>query len=355
MDRNEEYCKKFIADPAIDPKDNHKLQKYKGPYMKYVKLCQKYNYNVDHLLRPSKFPISKIYQLNIFDLCPEEIWIQIISQLTCKKIIEVCCISKQFNDLCKNNKLFERRRLFGFPRITGHCASHDLCELLGLNADTMENLISESYDLVEVLLNDSLDKLYELNIDLVCGDLICLQGLSTYRNNGVFIFDGHNILFLDEEPDEYGSIPKRFTIINNKVSGHYWSSSTIDNDSSTTKGITHNCFCWYDHNLTKREMLDNIKFNDKDQYWYTEFISDNVNYQIICAHDDDNMDYNININYNTPQDKINERDIFNRIISETNLLFLECEDTTDILRGELHENTLFLNLMYKDFVIKDDI
>ena len=40
MENRETICRKFLKDPSIDPKDGHRLQRGKGPYMKYVKLCQ---------------------------------------------------------------------------------------------------------------------------------------------------------------------------------------------------------------------------------------------------------------------------------------------------------------------------
>src|SRR5579862_6951239 len=52
MENRETICRKFLKDPSIDPKDGHRLQRGKGPYMKYVKLCQNLGFDkeVDELL-----------------------------------------------------------------------------------------------------------------------------------------------------------------------------------------------------------------------------------------------------------------------------------------------------------------
>jgi hypothetical protein len=46
-------CRKFLADPRYDPIDDHRLQKDKGPYNRYVKMCLDLGYNeeVDALPR----------------------------------------------------------------------------------------------------------------------------------------------------------------------------------------------------------------------------------------------------------------------------------------------------------------
>lgn len=49
--------------------------------------------------------------------------------------------------------------------------------------------------------------------DLKRGDIIGIESMMTYRNEGKLIFDGQNLQKLADEPDEYGSIPSEFMAI----------------------------------------------------------------------------------------------------------------------------------------------
>ena len=49
------------------------------------------------------------------------------------------------------------------------------------------------------------------------GDLIHLESEGEYRNDGKFIFDGASLMSLAFEPDDYGTLPKEFKILDDEL------------------------------------------------------------------------------------------------------------------------------------------
>lgn len=52
------------------------------------------------------------------------------------------------------------------------------------------------------------------------GDLISIFGKDTYRNEGIFIYDGEKVIVLDTTFDEYGHLPSYFTV--EEFGPKYW-------------------------------------------------------------------------------------------------------------------------------------
>jgi hypothetical protein len=153
-----------------------------------------------------------------------------------------------------------------FPRSSGHCAAIDVSKFV----ENFEDEIS-----AEQLKNDVLDILYDFNYNLVRGDLICFEGLDSYRNDGVAIYDGCKIINLDHVIDDYGALPKEFTVINNEVPIDYWY------NTENNKGIDHNHLVWFDHTSVKKQCIDNIIEEEGDLF--TTFKYNNKIYTIITS------------------------------------------------------------------------
>ena len=88
------------------------------------------------------------------------------------------------------------------------------------------------------------------------GDTICFGGRS-YRNEGVWIWDGNKIINLDDSIDDYGSVPSLFKV-GNEFKPNHW----IDI-------IDHNSIIWLeDELLEKIEIKNSIII--KDDYLYVK-------------------------------------------------------------------------------------
>lgn len=265
-------------------------------------------------------------------MLPEELWCLILLELPCKLVKEICVISTKFKELIDNYNIIEKRKMQGFPRTNGHCKIHDISDLLYHDKyEINENKIYVSIDKLKLTNNVLiviLDKLYELNTDLVRGDLIYFGGSNTSYNMGIFTFDGCEILnfefddncilpeVLEEFTFDYNCIlPKEFTVINNGVPINYWS----DNED-----LLYNDIIWFNHLTVKDQLLNNIEYINFTLK--TKFVYENVIYYISYMIDEE---YNIT----------DEKDKFIDLLSVNNNLMLTHE--------KMRINKLFLS-------IKDD-
>lgn len=84
--------------------------------------------------------------------------------------------------------------------------------------DNDGNIIIESLKLLNLRLKE-----YLKNINIRVGDTIRLMQFATYRNTGVFIFDGQQLSHLNSEIDDYGSVPgfDIFNITNYPVNQYF--------------------------------------------------------------------------------------------------------------------------------------
>lgn len=208
---------------------------------------------------------------NIYNIFPKEIWIKILLDLNCKDIDDIINNSIQIKNLIIEENIKEKIKMRGFPRSNGHCVAIDVSKFIyefdHLSDQNLqrEQLLKESFDYV-------LDELYKSNYNLIRGDLICFEGLNSYRNNGVHIFDGCKIVDLLYDIDDYGSLPEEFTVINNEVPIKYWE-YTDDN-----RGIDHNNLVWFNHISVQQECINNI--TDIDDELFTTFKYNNKIYKI---------------------------------------------------------------------------
>jgi len=204
---------------------------------------------------------AKICMLEIF---PDELIENILCQLSCKQILELSKEFKRINNVCMKYNIIHKQKFKGFPRQTNNCKIHDVSNLIFKYEDD-----DDKYKIYEILgyfndpLNVILDKLYELNYDLIRGDLICIKSID--YNIGIYVFDGCDMLKLENK-----LLPQQFTIINNDIPTNYWSSK-IEN-------------VWFDHKFVKDELLANVKYeynnNEYRDMLFTTFTLNNKKYVI---------------------------------------------------------------------------
>lgn len=226
--------------------------------------------------------------MNMFNIFPPEIWIDILMNIPCYMLPEISYISEQFKELFDEHNLIEKRKMLGFPRLSGHCKSYDVSKFdvtIELDLDEYDSYLLD--EKIQPILLIVLIELYQLDIDLVYGDLICFNDIAIY------VFDGYKIISIDLE-DEL--LPCDFTVINNNVPIKYWSFQVdfLDymhhgeppiNASLETQRRIYNPdgdFVWFDPTPVQKSLLDNIAYNDKSEDYYTTFRLNNTNYKIIC-------------------------------------------------------------------------
>lgn len=136
-------------------------------------------------------------------------------------------------------------------------------------------------------LRAALNILQSDNADLRRGDFVFSETHLGYRNDGKYIFDGEEILNLNEEPDEYGSIPTEFQI--GEFPPRYWI-NLIDHNNWIPFDVARNL-----PNLT----LDNIKcmprLDGKYCHFAIPFLSNNNIMAIVNIDPIDSKDINLMI------------------------------------------------------------
>ena len=202
---------------------------------------------------------------NIYDILPKEIWITIILKVPCKYISKLYVVNHQFEKFCNEENIIERRKLQGFPREIGHCKSYDVYNYKGSLREIMKNVRSNA-NIVKLVLNDALNRLYEDNTELIRGDLIDFE----IGNNDVFLFDGEKIIDIYIIVPNVYVFPDDLDITNNNVSIEYWKNTKLGN------------FKFYFNNaLVKEQLMNNIIYSDKfGTINHTGFILNNKIYAI---------------------------------------------------------------------------
>lgn len=95
-------------------------------------------------------------------------------------------------------------------------------------------------------------------IDLRRGDLVEFENSDCYRNDGLCIFNGKEIVELDFTPDDYGNLPKEFKAIDEFPLKYFHLNGPLKQRS-----ITHNYNVWFDHKQYLDQILQNIKFDNQ--------------------------------------------------------------------------------------------
>jgi len=255
--------------------------------------------------------------MELFYILPEEIWIEIILMLPCQKIIEICEIV-EFKELCYKNNLIELRKMKDYPRNTRYCKFHE--------HTFSDNIYPET--LHKKSMNEIANLLYELNFDLVRGDIINL-GHDETGINKILIFDGCNLKYLYYIDGEYSVIPQEFIILNNNIPINYW-----------YKHRDYICYISIDHSYVRKECISNVIYNKEKDLVFTNFYLNNINYVIKCVYDEYDLYYGYN---ECKKDKKNNRNkiikIFINKLSE-NILLIKYSKNKLVLKLELKHDDL---------------
>lgn len=229
-----------------------------------------------------------------------------------------------------------------------------------LNKRNVQEFEDDDY-LEEEELDAILKYLQENNYDFKYGDLIELLQYSGYRNQGIYIFDGKKIINLEDDPDDYGTLPRIFKVLQKNEYGFipsicYWHNNfetTYSEDDDTSdidlsRRIEHNSCVWFDH----QKYIDAIKANIKcdnflvsnlkksyasDKIIYSSFELDSTGETIYIMLDDVALDLNKSENAEKlktyfaevidTEDTLyfNSCSCYYPFISDKNILYLICE------------------------------
>lgn len=216
---------------------------------------------------------------DIYDIFPKDVWILIILQLPCKFIYNLYDVTYKFKELCDEENIIQTRKLKGYPRKSDHCKSYGVYDYKGNvynnNGDIIDNAclkvimknIRSNVYLVKLTLNDTLDRLYEDNTDLICGDLVNFE----IGDKSTFLFDGEKIV--DTYIGRNIIFPYNLDIINNNTQLSYWKGTQLENFKF-----------YFDHLKIKDELMNNIICNYKfGNIHHTHFLSNNKKYVIMFS------------------------------------------------------------------------
>lgn len=222
-----------------------------------------------------------------------------------------------------------------YPRESGHCATHHIsADVVTLKEEN--NPTRDEMDLALKYLQDQ-------NADLIKGDLVIFDSCAGYRNTGVTIFTGEEIVDLAFEPDDYGNLPQQFHVIEDGVPINYWS-HLEDN----VQGITHNSIVWFDHSQVLDECLRHITYElvEGDKYAiFTHFTYFGKKYRIVFDYVDhlmaDNFINSTNYGFLNESNVQVMKDLFHRLLSNTEEL-IAFDYWTEFYPDFTGNNTLFL-------------
>jgi hypothetical protein len=157
-----------------------------------------------------------------------------------------------------------------FPR-PRFCGSHLI---------TQDLIIASDEVLTPHHLERALNYLQENRADLVKGDLIVFEALSGYRNQGIAIYDGEEIIGLNYSLCDYGALPLKFRVIEEGVPLDYWIGGEVN--------LGYNSIVWFDHSLVRVQCLENLTYarlsEEGGKYAiFTSFSADDRGYQIVFS------------------------------------------------------------------------
>lgn len=191
-----------------------------------------------------------------------ELWSKVITQLDCNTILNIKLTCQYFNKLCNEQNFYLKRKFQGFPRPGGFCLCYDVSEWYNNFLDWRDDNEIDKFPEEELIY-------YQDTIKIIRGDLIYFTGFGRQNRDNhyrdVRIFDGQKLLKFDAN----GTIPKKFTIINNDVPIKYWS-----------RNIPNEMVSWFDHWEVRQQLIDNIDIHVSGSIIKTCFNYNGQNYLI---------------------------------------------------------------------------
>jgi len=169
-------------------------------------------------------------------------------ELSPRDIISLCLTKKEFaKAVCNSNEFWRNKILTDYPKQTHFpfLFQHEpkkLYMILTMNSKIVKMDAMEFPKLVKLYSNeddyDNEKLLFEMtkaitkdfiNENLLKrGDVLYLSWVASYRNDGKFLWDGKQVVNLDYEDDDYGSVPKEFTFP--EFRPDYFSESIVHNN-----------------------------------------------------------------------------------------------------------------------------
>ena len=122
-----------------------------------------------------------------------------------------------------------------------------------------------------------LEILNKSNIDLNRGDFVRIEE-GTYRNDGLFIFDGKQLIDLESDLDDYGYLPEQFKSLKEFPLGYHHGED----------GITHNSIIWLDYVEILDECLENVRYDYLPEIMDADDGDDDIKYVFTTFHYEEN-------------------------------------------------------------------
>jgi len=168
----------------------------------------------------------------------------ILVKLPIQDLMRMCQVNRRIANLCRDPFLWKERLRYFFPdypilssaKIKDYRQCYiymtkfykpetDRAEQIEIptslfSVESEDNLPSED-EIVERLNQDVKIQRYLEEANVRRGDIVHLEVYGDYRNDGKFIYDGENLVPLNTEIDEYGSIPNEFRVID-EFPIRYW-------------------------------------------------------------------------------------------------------------------------------------
>lgn len=261
---------------------------------------------------------------NFSNYLPEDLWCTILMYCNYHDITKLYMMNAKIKEYCNKNNILQRRKYLGFPRLNNHCEAHDVSTIVSTIPNIEDLLTPYDYldEEIDKILDDVLLICCDHNINLIYGDLICIAGLNNYQNEGVYIFNGCDIIRLNDKIDGYGALPEEFDIIDS-VCINYW--YNVNN----LKGISHNHIVWLHLEKVRSQCLNNI--NLIDEMTFTTFKYNDIIYKIYYVYEGVGKEYDHN-----------DGNKFKNVLSEEDIIPLKIRDTFNLLYN-IPENTLFFD------------
>lgn len=156
---------------------------------------------------------------------PTDILQKTALNLSPKDIISLCLTNKRFNEkICNSKNFWQNKILIDYPKqiynpLLFQNTPKTLYMLLSMNSKVVQISSREfpklsRYDLDDNKMADALTKaitkkfIYQNNLKR--GDVLHLQWIGNYRNEGKFLWDGSKAVNLDYTIDDYGSVTTEF-------------------------------------------------------------------------------------------------------------------------------------------------
>ena len=141
-------------------------------------------------------------------------------------------------------------------------------------------------------LDAGLAYLVETGADVRFGDLAAFKAHYGYRNDGVAIFDGEQLVALSAYPDDYGCLPQMFRVLGvSEGDGGaravfpiwYWHDRPGYQRGETDGSIAHNFVVWFDHRPFRQQLVANWSLDPRTGRAQTFFRSNGETYYVVSS------------------------------------------------------------------------